>query len=113
RHRADADAGPRPAAEQVLLGAVLAVKVGAAGADAHRDAGHRDDGGAVLGLDGLADDGVGVGHLAHLVHRHVHQPLNRMLSHNVWPPYKLSSVRMRCYKQYTISYRKTSSTFSR
>ena len=71
-HRLDVDARAGAAAEQVLVGGVLAVEVGACGSKAERDAGHRQDGGAVIGLDGLADDGVGICHLADLVHRDVH-----------------------------------------
>ena len=60
------------AAEQVLVGSILAVKVRACGCKAKADFGHRKDGGAVLGGDGLAHDGVGIHHLTDLVHRDVH-----------------------------------------
>ena len=36
---------------------------------------------AILGGDGLADNGVRVHHLVNFLHRNVHQALNRMLCH--------------------------------
>ena len=71
-HRLDVDARAGTAAEQVLVGSILAVKVRACGCKAKADFGHRKDGGAVLGGDGLAHDGVGIHHLTDLVHRDVH-----------------------------------------
>ena len=45
-HRLDVAARAGAAAEQVLVGGVLAVEVGVCGSKAERDAGHRQDGGA-------------------------------------------------------------------
>ena len=51
------------------------------GGKAKGNLGHRQDGDADLGGNGLADDGVGVHHLVDLLHGNVHQALNGMFSH--------------------------------
>ena len=72
RHGLDVDARTGSAAKQILVRGILAVKIRSCGSKAKRHLGHREDGGAILGLDGFADDGVGICHLADLIHRHVH-----------------------------------------
>ena len=90
-HRLNVHTRTGAAAEQVLVGGVLAVKVGAAGGKAKAHLGNRQDGGAVLGDDGLANDGVGVHHLVDLLHGNVHQALNGMLSHKTALLYRFDS----------------------
>ena len=72
RHGLDVDARTGSTAKQILVCGILAVKIRSCGSKAKRHLGHREDGGSILGLDGFADDGVGICHLADLIHRHVH-----------------------------------------
>ena len=66
------------AAEHLLVGA--GADVGAAGRKPEGDAGDRDDGGAIH-MDRVADDGLGVDHVADFLDGDAHQTLNRMFSH--------------------------------
>ena len=66
------------AAEHLLVG--VWPDVGTAGCKTEGDAGDRDDGG-IVHMDGIADDGFGVDHVANFFDGDAHQALDRMLSH--------------------------------
>ena len=77
----EADARTRAAAE--VCGVGLAV-VAAARAEAKAHAGNGNDGHAVGRLDRLSDDGVGIDHITDLIHRGVHEIVERGLLFDVF-----------------------------
>ncbi len=88
--RFDTDAGAAAAAKRVNvvgLGRFIRLIVAAAGGKAERHPRNRDDNGAVRRFHGIADDGVDVDHPLYTFHGRLHQTLDRVFFHCLFPPF--------------------------